>query len=96
VGKIDRLQVEEDGTKTLIEIKNRVNRLFYKVKDYENIQVQCYLQLLDLERAKLIEHYKKEDALNTLLIVRDRDMWEGVIRPKLVEFCKTLYTALVE
>jgi hypothetical protein len=96
VGKIDRLHVEEDGTKTLIEIKNRVNRLFYKVKDYENIQVQCYLQLLDLERAKLIEHYKKEDTLNTLLIVRDRDMWEGVIRPKLVEFYKTLYTALVE
>jgi hypothetical protein len=96
VGKIDRLHVEEDGTKTLIEIKNRVNRLFYKVKDYENIQVQCYLQLLDLERAKLIEHYKKEDALNTLLIARDRNLWEGIIHPKLVEFCKTLYAALVE
>ena len=96
VGKIDRLNVEEDGSKTLIEIKNRVNRLFYKVKDYENIQVQCYLQLLDLERAKLIEHFKKEDRLNTMLISRDRNMWEFVIRPKLVEFCHLLYTALVE
>lgn len=96
VGKIDRLNVEEDGTKTLIEIKNRVNRLFYKVKDYENIQVQCYLQLLNLERAKLIEHYKKKDALNTLLIDRDRNMWEDVICPKLIEFCHRLYNALVE
>ena len=95
VGKIDRLNVEEDGSKTLIEIKNRVNRLFYKVKDYENIQVQCYLQLLDLERAKLIEHFKKEDRLNSMLIARDRDMWEFVIFPKLVEFCHLLYTALV-
>ncbi len=96
VGKIDRLNVEEDGSKTLIEIKNRVNRLFYKVKDYENIQVQCYLQLLDLERAKLIEHYKKEDKLHTMVIDRDRDMWASVIRPKLVEFCHTLYAAMVE
>lgn len=93
VGKIDRLNIESDGSRTLIEIKNRVNRLFYTVKEYENIQVQCYLQLLDLEHAKLIEHYKKGNQLHTLPIKRDQTMWETVIHPRLIDFCTQLYKA---
>lgn len=54
-GKIDAIN---DQRTLLIEIKNRVNRLFYRVPFYEQVQVQAYLHLLDLERAVLIECLK--------------------------------------
>lgn len=54
-GKIDG--VSEDG-RVLIEIKNRVNRLFHRVPFYEQVQVQTYLYLLDLERGLLVECLK--------------------------------------
>jgi hypothetical protein len=54
-GKIDA--INEDRT-LLIEIKNRVNRLFNRVPFYETIQVQTYLHLLGVEQGALVECLK--------------------------------------
>ncbi len=54
-GKIDAI---DDDRTLLIEIKNRVNRLFYRIPFYETVQVQAYLHLLDLERGVLVECLK--------------------------------------
>lgn len=54
-GKIDA--INEDRT-LLIEIKNRVNRLFNRVPFYEVIQVQTYLHLLGVEKGALVECLK--------------------------------------
>lgn len=54
-GKIDAI---DDARTLLIEIKNRVNRLFYRVPFYEQVQVQTYLHLLDLDRGVLVECLK--------------------------------------
>lgn len=56
-GKIDA--IDKDRT-LLIEIKNRVNRLFYRVPFYEQIQVQAYLELLGLEKGVLVECLKTD------------------------------------
>jgi RecB family exonuclease len=53
VGKIDRIEERPDGSRVLVEIKNRTNRLFGRVVDYEMIQVQVYLQMLGLVHARL-------------------------------------------
>ena len=58
-GKIDA--IDKDRT-LLIEIKNRVNRLFYKVPFYEMVQVQTYLHLLDLENGILVECLKTDPS----------------------------------
>lgn len=84
-GTIDRIQIESDGRRTLIEIKNRVKRLFNKVVNYEFIQIQTYLQLLGLEHARLVEQYK--DEIDTHDIERDDDFWDNDILPKIKEFC---------
>lgn len=90
VGRIDRLQINQDGTKTLVEIKNRVNSLFHKVKLYEMVQVQTYLQMLpDVVEARLVEQHNSER--NHYIISRDQACWDDKILPKLVEFCKTLH-----
>jgi hypothetical protein len=47
-GKIDRVE-DIDGEAVIVEIKNRMKRLFNKVPDYEQIQVQTYMQIVNLQ-----------------------------------------------
>ncbi len=89
VGRIDRYQLMEDGSKQLVEIKNRAKGLFNKVRIYEMIQVQTYLQMLDLKDARLIEQFNNERK--HYMIERDQTSWDENIHPKLIEFCKTLH-----
>lgn len=90
VGKIDRIDETEE---TLIEIKNRARGLFKRVAEYENIQVQVYLQMLDLQKAKLVEQYNEEVGID--LIFRDDDLWELEILPKLVQVCMRFHAEVV-
>ena len=88
VGKIDRIEERPDGSKVLVEIKNRTNRLFRKVPEYEMIQVQVYLQMLGLVHARLVEQYNNQVLSHD--ITRDEEMWQNVIVPGLEEFCHEL------
>jgi hypothetical protein len=92
VGKIDRIEERPDGSRVLVEIKNRTNRLFRKVVDYEMIQVQVYLQMLGLAHARLVEQYNNQVLSHE--ITRDEEMWTNVIVPGLEEFCSELYQCL--
>jgi hypothetical protein len=71
-GKIDA--IDEDRT-LLIEIKNRVNRLFYRIPFYEQVQVQTYLHLLNLDKGVLVECLKSTGAPGRPVhITMDRDV----------------------
>lgn len=61
-GKCDGLCQNEDGTSTLLEVKNRMNRLFNSVPDYEKIQVMCYLFVFGLADATIVERYQETSA----------------------------------
>jgi hypothetical protein len=89
-GKIDGWT---DGSETVVEIKNRVNRLFRTVYPYEAIQLQTYLQVLDKQRGLLIECYRPAKTKPEVLIhTLDRDdaMWTGEILPALHLFTDLL------
>ena len=92
VGKIDRLQVAENGEKTLVEIKNRARCLFGEVKEYEHLQVQTYLQMLDLRHGRLTEQFNEERRHYP--IERDDELWHGDVMPKLVAYCEKLYATI--
>jgi hypothetical protein len=89
VGRIDRYHKKEDGTKTLVEIKNRTNGLFNKVRLYEMVQVQTYLQMTNMVDARLVEQFN--DVRKSYCIEKDQVSWDNNILPKLTEFCKTLH-----
>ena len=88
-GKIDA--INRDRT-VLIEIKNRVNRLFKRLPSYEMIQVQTYLQLLNLDKAILVECMKTKndnvmhEDVNVISVNKDVVYWELEILPKLEGF----------
>ena len=92
VGMIDRLEILPDGSKTLVEIKNRMKCLFHTVREYEMCQVQMYLEMLDLENAKLIEQYNSQIEVHE--IKRDRDFFNHTILYGLQTFCHELDSVL--
>lgn len=92
VGRIDRMQIMEDGSKMVVEIKNRSNGLFNKVRDYEHVQVQAYLQMTGIKFGRLIEHFN--DVRKNYIIERDDELWENTVVPKLESFCKHFHTSV--
>lgn len=84
-GKIDAMS--DDGH-LLIEIKNRVNRLFYRAPAYEAVQVQTYLELLNVHQGALIECFKGDNGVqtNVIPIARDKAFWKNEVVPKLQRF----------
>ena len=95
VGRIDRLQMNEDGSRTLVEIKNRAKGLFNRVRDYEEVQCQTYLQMLgDIKYCRLVEQFN--DERKGYLIEKDDEKWKGAIVPKLQNFCELFHSMLSE
>ena len=92
VGKIDRIEERADGSRVLVEIKNRTRGLFNAVRPYEMVQVQTYLQMLGLDNARLVEQYN--DEVNSQPITKDQVTWDTVMMPKLVEFCSELHSKM--
>ena len=86
-GKIDAISADRS---TVIEVKNRVNRLFFRVPFYETVQVQAYLELLGVEKGALVECLRDSAAgapqVNVVEFRRDAQLWAREIVPKLQGF----------
>ena len=54
-GKIDGICPD----KTIIEVKNRMHKLFYNLREYEKIQTYCYMYILESNKSQLVETYMK-------------------------------------
>ena len=66
VGYIDGYIEGPNNSKFLFEIKNRKNKLFHRVRDYENVQVQLYMKLTGMNRAYLVEHFEGDYNFNII------------------------------
>jgi len=85
-GKIDGI----NKSQVLIEVKNRVKRLFYELRDYEKVQLYAYMTILNLTEAKLVENLKSNTScdINVIDVVYDQQYWETEIETKLTRFIK--------
>lgn len=94
-GKIDA--ITQDGS-TIIEIKNRINRLFFNIPSYERVQVLAYLYTVpQASKAALVECLTREDGIvltHTIPIEWDEDYWCDVIVPRITRFVRYLLTIL--
>lgn len=64
-GKIDGINEEKTY---IIEIKNRVKNLFYKLREYEKVQIMCYIYLFSVNKGCLIEALKTKTSTNINII----------------------------
>jgi hypothetical protein len=87
-GKVDGIKA--DGT--VIEVKNRMRRFFDPLPKYDIAQLQTYLFILDSPRGELVEQLKGcATNIRTTPVDRDIDMWNGTIKPKLIQFATALH-----
>jgi len=85
ISKIDAMKM--DGT--VLEIKNRMYKLFEEVREYEWLQVQAYLEVYNLEQAELVEFLKiGEGEMKINKIDRDRKYWEEIVINDLNKYFK--------
>ena len=80
-----------DGLTTcnkLIEAKKRQKRLFMKLRDYEEIQIQTYLHIKNLDSGFLVESYSTNNntKINIIPVERDNELIQNNILNKLVKF----------
>ena len=79
LGKVDGLIINEDDEKenTIIEIKNRMYRCFYHLREYEKIQTYSYMYILNHRKAHLVEALKNKDCdINIIKVDFDDEYWE--------------------
>ena len=74
----------EDGT--IVEIKNRVYRLFYRLRNYERTQIQSYMYIFDVENAVLVEFLKKGEGIVNIIDVEFNDEKFEAMREKVKSF----------
>jgi hypothetical protein len=83
-GRVDGM----DAQGRVVEIKNRTRHFFYKVPDYEWVQVQAYLALLDVREAVLVQQLNGQQRLSP--VYRDAVEWRTTIVPALYKFMNVL------
>lgn len=71
-GKVDGISDD-----TIIETKNRTRTLFYKLRDYERVQLEAYMFLAGMKKAMLTEHYDGESC--EISYCHDNRFWEECI-----------------
>jgi hypothetical protein len=90
-GKVDGVSSDR---KMVIEIKNRVNKLYYTPANYEVVQVRSYLELLGVNKGILVECFKTRNKIdvNTVEINRSASEWERCMKKlqSFVEFVAAL------
>lgn len=69
-GKIDGINKKDNS---IIEIKNRMNKLFFELRGYEKIQLMCYLYLFQSNKGFLVEAFKKKDSTDINVIECEYD-----------------------
>ena len=84
VGRFDGFN--EEGT--LIEIKNRMKRLFGKVPEYENVQVQVYMKMAGVNHAQLVERYTDKIMIHEVGV--DDGLMEEILS-ELRDICRSYF-----
>jgi hypothetical protein len=83
-GKIDGF----DERNNVYEIKNRVHKLFFELRNYEKVQIMTYLFLHKSEKGYLIEALKNRgnDDINVITVDYDEKYFKESIFDKIISF----------
>lgn len=80
-GRIDG--IDENGS--IYEIKNRIHKLFYDLREYEKVQLMSYLYLFGCNKGYLVECLKNNNnALNIIEVNYDNNYFDKHIMDKLI------------
>ncbi len=82
-GKCDGVSMI-DNEPTIVEIKNRIKRLFGCVPEYERVQLMAYMFIYDIRRGILVESYNQKK--NQFKIDFDENEWNELVQTEIGGF----------
>lgn len=74
-GKIDGMSSHINGE--IVEVKNRQNRLFGFIPNYEMIQIQTYLRMTKSKKCHFVERYGSSES-KSYEVLFDEERWESI------------------
>ena len=79
---------DHDSNVSFGEIKNRVNKLFYSLREYEKVQIMCYMHIFNIKKSHLVEAFKKKfnAEINIIEVKYDESYMNNIIC-KIYNFC---------
>lgn len=79
-GRVDGLYIDQNdhSNSYLVEVKNRTKSFFSNLREYEKTQIQLYMYMLNLQKAKLVE--KLNDKIRVTDVLRDNEYISLVIK----------------
>ena len=86
-GKIDGMTNGD----TVVESKNRAKRLFYKIPNYEKVQLEAYMCLTHTEKSLHIENFNK--TTNESYYYHDESFWNEC-KEKIIDFTIDMVASL--
>lgn len=66
-GKVDGLNKQNNQNSYIVEVKNRMKGFFNGVREYENVQMQMYMYILNVPETKLVEQYRDRIRVTSVL-----------------------------
>lgn len=82
VGYIDGI-IEDENDKYIVEIKDRQNKIFDKIPDYEITQMIIYMKMTNIYKCQHIEKYKEK--IKTEIIYFNEKIW-NTIEERIIDF----------
>ena len=75
-GKIDGLIRNKQGF-IVVEVKNRQSKLFNVIPQYERIQIECYMRILNSNKCIFIQRFEGENVVDEY--TRDDELWNMIV-----------------
>ena len=75
-GKIDGM-ITNNNKVSVVEVKNRQNHFFTEIPEYERIQIECYMRLLNAHECIFIQHFEQENQVD--IYFKDDVLWDKIL-----------------
>jgi hypothetical protein len=76
-GRIDGMVIDNQGDTIVIEVKNRQQKVFEVIPDYEKIQLECYLRMMRSDKCIFIERYDHQNHIKEYF--QDDLLWNEIL-----------------
>lgn len=77
-----------DGDNIIVDVKNRVNKLFEKLYEHEKVQLQLYMHISHIHKARIEEHHLGKK--NIIIVDYDQTYVDMIIN-KICTYCDNVY-----
>jgi DNA polymerase III epsilon subunit-like protein len=88
-GLVGRIDGFSDGK--LVELKTRTKRLFRKMRDYEQVQMEIYMRMVQVDSAVLIESFTDDTGTtrHEHAVAPNDELWEHLVAD-CMRFCRNI------